>query len=255
MRVVFMGTPAYALPSLLALIESRHELLAVVAQPDRRGGRGRKLLSPPTVTLARQHGIPVFQPRAVKRGPFPEAFCALGADVAVVVAYGRILTPRLLGGPRLGCVNAHASLLPKYRGAGPIQWAVARGERQTGVTTMLMDEGLDTGPMLMKRAIPIGPDENAGDLALRLADLSAELLLETLDVLTEIEPPPQDHAACTLAPPLRKSDGHIDWVQPAQRIHELVRGMIPWPCASAVFRGERMRVVQTRPLEWDVAAC
>jgi methionyl-tRNA formyltransferase len=171
---------------------------------------------------------------------------ALEADVAVVVAYGRILTPTLLGAPRFGCVNAHGSLLPKYRGAAPIQWAIARGEKETGVTTMLMDEGLDTGDMLLERAIPIGPDETAAELALRLAELSGELVLETLARLHEVEPRPQDHAAHSMAPILSKSHGRIDWSWPAQRIHDLVRGMNPWPMGQAEFRGEPIRVHQTR---------
>jgi len=254
MRVVFMGTPAYAVPTLRALLNSEHEVLAVVAQPDRRAGRGRKLISPPTVTLAQEHGVRTMQPRGVRSGPFPPNFVALGADVAVVVAYGRILTPTLLGAPRLGCVNAHGSLLPKYRGAAPIQWAIARGESHTGVTTMLMDDGLDTGDMLLERAIPIGADETAAQLAVRLAELSAQLVLETLEQLNDVEPRIQDHAAHTMAPILTKDHGCIDWSWPAQRIHDLVRGMNPWPMGQAVFRGEPIRVHQTRPHP-DWSAC
>jgi methionyl-tRNA formyltransferase len=246
MRVVFMGTPAYAVPTLAALLGSRHQLVAVVAQPDRPAGRGRRMVSPPTVTLAQEHGVRTMQPRGVRSGPFPPNFVALEADVAVVVAYGRILTPTLLGAPRLGCVNAHGSLLPKYRGAAPIQWAIARGERETGVTTMLMDQGLDTGDMLLERAIPIGPDETAAQLAVRLADLSAQLVLETLDRLADITPRPQDHSQHSMAPILCKDHGHIDWSWPAKRIHDLVRGMNPWPMGQAAFRDQPIRVHQTR---------
>ncbi len=246
MRVVFMGTPAYAVPTLAALLGSRHQLVAVVAQPDRPAGRGRRMVSPPTVTLAQEHGVRTMQPRGVRSGPFPPNFVALEADVAVVVAYGRILTPTLLGAPRLGCVNAHGSLLPKYRGAAPIQWAIARGEKETGVTTMLMDEGLDTGDMLLERAIPIGPDETAAQLAVRLADLSAQLVLETLDRLADITPRPQDHSQHSMAPILCKDHGHIDWSWPAKRIHDLVRGMNPWPMGQAAFRDQPIRVHQTR---------
>jgi methionyl-tRNA formyltransferase len=246
MRVVFMGTPAYAVPTLAALLGSRHQLVAVVAQPDRPAGRGRRMVSPPTVTLAQEHGVRTMQPRGVRSGPFPPNFVALEADVAVVVAYGRILTPTLLGAPRLGCVNAHGSLLPKYRGAAPIQWAIARGERETGVTTMLMDQGLDTGDMLLERAIPIGPDETAAQLAVRLADLSAQLVLETLDRLADITPRPQDHSQHSMAPILCKDHGHIDWSWPAMRIHDLVRGMNPWPMGQAAFRDQPIRVHQTR---------
>ncbi len=252
MRVVFMGTPAYAVPTLRALLGSKHEVLAVVAQPDRRAGRGRRMVSPPTVTLAREHGVRTMQPRGVRSGPFPPNFVALNADVAVVVAYGRILTPTLLGGPRFGCVNAHGSLLPHYRGAAPIQWSIVRGEEHTGVTTMLMDEGLDTGPMLLERSTPIGPEETAAELAVRLAELSAELVLETLDQLHDIEPRPQDHAQHTLAPILKKCDGLIDWSWPAQRIHDLVRGFNPWPMGQATFRDQPIRIHCTRPVpEWD----
>jgi methionyl-tRNA formyltransferase len=246
MRVVFMGTPAYAVPTLAALLGSRHQLVAVVAQPDRPAGRGRRMVSPPTVTLAQEHGVRTMQPRGVRSGPFPPNFVALEADVAVVVAYGRILTPTLLGAPRLGCVNAHGSLLPKYRGAAPIQWAIARGEKETGVTTMLMDEGLDTGDMLLDRATPIGPRETAAELAVRLAELSGELVLETLDSLHDIQPRPQDHDAHSMAPILCKGHGRIDWSWPAQRIHDLVRGMNPWPMGQAEFRGEPIRVHETR---------
>ena len=246
-----MGTPAYAVPTLRALLGSEHEVLAVVAQPDRRAGRGRRMVSPPTVTVAREHGVRTMQPRGVRSGPFPPNFVALGADVAVVVAYGRILTPTLLGAPRLGCVNAHGSLLPRYRGAAPIQWAIARGETRTGVTTMLMDEGLDTGDMLLERAIPIGPDETAAELALRLAELSAALVLETLGQLPGLQPRPQDHSQHSMAPILTKEDGRIDWSLPAQRIHDMVRGMNPWPMGHAVFRGQPIRIQRTRPVpEW-----
>ena len=257
MRVVFMGTPAYAVPTLRALLGSEHQVIAVVAQPDRRAGRGRCLVSPPTIALAKERGVRTMQPRGVRSGPFPPNFAALGADVAVVVAYGRILTPALLGAPRLGCVNAHGSLLPRYRGAAPIQWAIARGESHTGVTTMLMDDGLDTGDMLLERSIPIGADETAAELAVRLAELSAELVLETLAVLPELQPRPQDHSQHSMAPILTKEHGRIDWSWPAQRIHDLVRGMNPWPMGQAVFRGELIRVHCTRPvLDWvacDVA--
>jgi methionyl-tRNA formyltransferase len=248
MRVVFMGTPAYAVPTLRALLGSEHEVVAVVAQPDRPAGRGCKLVSPPTVTLAREHGVRTMQPRGVRSGPFPPNFVALEADVAVVVAYGRILTPTLLGAPRYGCVNAHGSLLPRYRGAAPIQWSIARGETETGVTTMLMDEGLDTGDMLLERVIPIDPEETAAELALRLADVSADLVLETLAQLPTLEPRPQDHSQHCMAPILRKEHGVIDWSWSAQRIHDLVRGMNPWPMGQASFRGQPIRIHQTRPV-------
>ncbi|MFH1469266.1 MAG: methionyl-tRNA formyltransferase [Pseudomonadota bacterium] len=252
MRVVFMGTPHFAVPALQALLASEHEVCAVVAQPDRPAGRGPRTVSPPTVEVARARGVPlILQPRAVRSGPFPERFAALRADVAVVVAYGRILTPQLLAAPRLGCINGHASLLPRYRGAAPIQWAVARGEIETGVTIMQMDPGLDTGPMLLSRAIPIGPDEAAVDLAARLADLTAELILEAIARLPELTPVPQEHALHTLAPPLRREDGLVDWRWPAQRIHDLCRGLTPWPGAVVTFRGEPLGLHATRPVPWE----
>lgn len=251
MRVAFMGTPAFAVPTLEGLVKSDHRVVAVVAQPSRRAGRGRRLRPPPTVRLAQEHDIEVLQPRAIKRGPFPERWEALDADVAVVVAYGRILTPRLLAAPRHGCVNVHASLLPRYRGAAPVQWAVTRGERVTGSTTMLMDDGLDTGPVLLQRKLSIGPQETAADLLDRLAHQGAHLLLETLDRFHEIEPTPQDHARHTLAPPLSKEDGRVDWSRSASEIHDRVRGMTPWPGAWARFRGDRLRLHRVQPLEWE----
>lgn len=241
-----MGTPDFAVPTLDALVEAGHEILAVVAQPDRPKGRGKKLASPPTIERARELGLPTRQPRALRRGPFPEWFEAAGADVAVVVAYGRILPPRLLAAPRRGCINAHASLLPKYRGAAPIQWAVINGDAETGVTTLFMSEGLDEGDVLLVRRTAIGPDETSGELAARLARLGAELLVETLDRLDQIEPQPQDASQATLAPLLHKADGRIDWSSSAGRVHDRVRGVNPWPGAVTTFRGDTLKVWRTR---------
>lgn len=248
MRVVFMGTPAFAVPTLDALVSAGHEVLAVVAQPDKPSGRGNVLTSPPTVERARALGLDVLQPKAVKSGAFPAWMEGCGADVAVVVAYGRILTPRLLAAPRRGCVNVHASLLPKYRGAAPIQWAVVRGERETGVTTMLMDEGLDTGDMLLRRATPIGPDETAEELAGRLSVLGADLLVETLARFDELVPEKQDPAAATLAPLLKKEDGLMDWARPARALHDQVRGLTPWPGGYTTLRAATLKVHRTRVL-------
>lgn len=246
MRIAFMGTPDFAVPTLRRLLGSQHQIIAVVAQPSRRAGRGRRLQDPPTVTLAKEHGVPVFQPRAVRRGPFPERWESLGADVAVVVAYGRILTPRLLAAPRLGCINVHASLLPRYRGAAPIQWSVVRGEAVTGCTTILMDEGLDTGPILLQRSLPIGPQETAAELAGRLSQQGAELLLHTLQRLPALTPTPQDHSRHTLAPPLQKAHGQIAWSRSAHQIHCQVRGLTPWPGAFTHLRGDILRVHRAR---------
>jgi methionyl-tRNA formyltransferase len=249
-RIVFMGTPEFAVPSLDAVVAAGHEVLAVVAQPDRPQGRGQQLRAPPTVERARELGLPVRQPKAVRSGPFPDWMEACGADVAVVVAYGRILTPRLLAAPRRGCINVHASLLPKYRGAAPIQWAVVEGEAVTGVCTMQMDEGLDTGDVLLRRELAIGPDETAGELSPRLAALGAALLVETLDRLDGIAPTPQEHARATLAPLLQKQDGVLDWSQAAQRLHDRVRGLNPWPGAQTGFRGQVLKVQRTRVVDY-----
>lgn len=249
-KVIFMGTPDFAVPTLDALVAAGHEVLCVVAQPDKPKGRGNQLQSPPTIERARALGLPTRQPKAVRSGPFPDWMEAAGADVAVVVAYGRILTPRLLRAPRLGCINVHASLLPKYRGAAPIQWSVIHGERETGVATMVMAEGLDTGDVLREARVPIHPDESAGELALRLAPIGAQLLIETLVELATLQPRPQDHAAATLAPILEKEHGRIDWTAPAARIHDRVRGTNPWPGAFTSLRGEVLKVQRSRLVDY-----
>jgi methionyl-tRNA formyltransferase len=244
-----MGTPDFAVPTLEALAASDHELICVVAQPDRPKGRGKKLQSPDTVLRARALGIDVRQPHAIKRGPFPEWIETVGADVAVVVAYGRILTERLLVAPRLGCINVHASLLPKYRGAAPIHWAVMNGEKETGVATMQMDVGLDTGDVWMESRTPIGPDETAGVLWDRLSHMGADLLLQTLDQLDDLERRPQNHSAATLAPLLSKDVGRIDWNWSAKKVHDRVRGCCPWPGAHTIFRGQPFKIRGTRIVE------
>jgi methionyl-tRNA formyltransferase len=249
MRVAFMGTPHFAVPTLQALIESPHDVVMVVAQPDRPAGRGQKLVSPPTIELARAQELPIWQPRAVKSGPFPEAWCALEMDVAVVIAYGRILPERLLDVPRLGCVNVHASILPRYRGAAPIQWAVLNGDAETGITTMQMEAGLDTGPTLLQRSTPIGADETSGTLHDRLAVLGAELLIESLDQLESLQSRPQDHAAASHAPMLAKADGRVNWTRSAAALGWHVRGMSPWPGAFTMFRDERVKIHAARPVE------
>ena len=246
MRVIFMGTPDFAVPTLDALVKAGHEIMAVVAQPDRPKGRGQKMMSPPTIQRARELGIPVKQPRAVRRGPFVEWMTGAQADVAVVVAYGRILIPELLSAPRHGCINVHASLLPKYRGAAPINWAIVRGESESGVMTMQMAEGLDTGDVLLTARTPIGPDETAGALYGRLAPMGAELAVRTLAELDELMPSPQNHSAHTLAPLITKEMAQIDWSQPADVIHNLVRGFNPWPTAWTTLSGERMKVHRAR---------
>ncbi len=246
MKLAFFGTPAFAVPTLRALLDSEHEVALVVAQPDKPAGRGQTLQSPPTIELARARGVPTLQPAKVKTGELPETLEALGLDVAVVVAYGRILTPRLLAAPRLGCINVHASLLPRWRGAAPIQWAVLAGDATTGVATMQMAEGLDTGDLLLVEQTPIGPTETAGDLFVRLAELGAPLLLRTL--AEQPRPIPQDDAGVTLAPMLTKEHARLDWTRPARELDWQVRGLSPWPGTVTTFRGEPLKVLRARPV-------
>ncbi|MEC8422373.1 MAG: methionyl-tRNA formyltransferase [Myxococcota bacterium] len=247
MRILFFGTPDFAVTVLDALVESGHEIVCVVAQPDKPKGRGRKLVSPPTVQRARSLGIPTKQPRAVRRGPFVEwATRECEADVGVVVAYGRILIQELLDVPLRGCINVHASLLPKYRGAAPIQWSIIEGESETGVCTMQMDAGLDTGDVLLRRATPILDDDTGPVLWARLAELGAALMVETLERLDEITPSPQDDAAATHAPMLAKADGVLDWSGTAKRLHDRVRGVNPWPSGQTTLRGDLLKIHRTR---------
>ncbi len=247
MRLAFFGTPGYAVPTLDALVEAGHQVVTVVAQPDKRQGRGKKLRSPPVVERARELGLETRQPRGVRSGPFPTNYGSLDLDVAVVVAYGRILTPHLLAVPRLGCINGHGSLLPKWRGAAPIQRCIMAGERVTGVTTMLMDEGLDTGPMLLKRELTIDDDENSPELAERLSRLTAELVVETLERMPT--PQAQDADAASHAPLLQKEDARMDWTRDAWSLHCQVRALQPWPGTSCTFRGQPFKVKRTRMTE------
>lgn len=240
MRVVFFGTPDFAVPCLRAILDSgRHTVAAVVTQPDKPKGRGQELQPPPVKELAVSRGIPVLQPASVRKPPFAPELASLAPDVAVVVAYGKILPPDLLAVPKHGCVNVHGSLLPRWRGAAPIQWAVIAGDRVSGVTTMQMDEGMDTGDVLLVRELPLAPDETAGSLFARLAPLGAELLLETLDGLEKgtLSRTPQDGAKATHARMLEKEDGRIDWKKTAVEVDCHVRGMSPWPGAFTVYGG------------------
>jgi len=247
-RVVFLGSGAFAVPSLAALLDAGHEVAALVTQPDREKGRGRALAATPAKALAERRGVPVLQPRRIKEPAAIEELRALRPDVQVVVAYGQILPRAVIDIPRLGTVNVHSSLLPRYRGAAPIHWAVVEGERETGVTTMLIDEGLDTGPILLARATPIGPEETAPELEARLGPLGAEVLLETLDGLARgtLAPRPQDHARATLAPILKKEDGRIDWARPAEEIARRVRGLLPWPGTVTTVAGGDLKVLRAR---------
>lgn len=249
MRVVFLGSGAFAIPSFEALIDAGHDVVALVTQPDREKGRGRSLAPPPLKPVAEARGIPVHQPRRVREPAALERLRALAPELQVVVAYGQILPRSVIEVPPRGTVNVHGSLLPKYRGAAPIQWAIVNGERETGVTTMLIDEGLDTGPTLLSRSLPIGAEETAADLEPRLARLGAEVLVETLNGLGAgtLQPVPQDHARATLAPIIKKEDGRIDWSQPADVLARRVRGFHPWPGTFATWRGQPLKVLRARP--------
>ena len=240
MRIIFMGTPESAVPTLRRCVEAGHEVVGVWTQPDRPAGRGNRLKAPPVKEYALSAGLEVHQPAKIRTEEALALFSAREFDAAVVVAYGRILPPSFLRAPRLGCVNVHFSLLPKYRGAAPVNWAVVRGERETGVTTMLMDEGLDTGPVLLQRATAVEDGETAPRLLERLSHEGAELLAETLARFGEIEPRAQADEDATLAPILRREDGLIDWSLDAFQIERRVRGFQPWPNAHTTHHGRRL---------------
>ncbi len=243
MRILFMGTPEFAVPCLEALLQAGHEVCGVYTQPDKPKGRGYALAPPPVKELAQRFGLPVFQPKTLRTPEAAAEARALAPEVIVVVAYGKILPKEILEIPPRGCVNVHASLLPKYRGAGPIQWAVLNGETVTGVTTMYMAEGLDTGDMILRRETPIGPEETAGELHDRLSQLGAQLLTETLGQIAAGTAPriPQEGAS-SYAPMLTKDLCPVDWTKSAQQVHNQVRGLSPWPVASTVYQGKRLRI-------------
>lgn len=253
-RALFFGTPEFAVPSLRAL-SSIADVVLVVTQPDRPKGRGLKLAPPPVKELAQALGIPVVQPTKIRTPEFAASLREQHPDFALVIAYGRILPAGVLSAPRAGCVNVHASLLPKLRGAAPIQWAIARGERETGVCLMQMDEGLDTGPVFARATLEIDPNETAAELSPRLAALGAELVQRDLPryLAGELEPVAQEHTQATLAPLLRKEDGAIDWSKPARALHDLVRGFAPWPSAfTQLDSGARLKVHRTSVIEEQV---
>ena len=246
-RALFFGTPDFAVPCLDALAKIA-DIVCVITQPDRPKGRGLELAPPPVKVRAMALGVPVLQPVKVRTPEFAAELRALDAELAVVVAYGRILTRAVLDAPRRGCLNVHGSLLPRWRGAAPIQWAIASGDAETGVCLMQMDEGLDTGPVLARRALPIGPNETAGELAERLSQLGAQLLTEELPryLAGLLGAVPQADAGMTLAPILEKTHGAIDWSKRAQQAHDLVRGMTPWPGAyTRLAAGATLKVHAT----------
>lgn len=244
MKLIFFGTPQFAVPTFEGLLAEGFTVELVVSQPDEPAGRGYEVKPPPVKQAAQKAGIKVFQPAKLKEPATQEFLSQYHPDAIVVVAYGRIIPPWLIDLPRLGCINLHASLLPKYRGAAPIQWALAHGERVTGVTTMKIDPGMDTGDILLAREVEIRDEDTAETLAERLSLLGAELMVETLRGLErgEITPRPQDHAQATLAPMLKKEHGRIDWSLPAQEIAWRVRGLCPWPGAYTTFRGKSLHV-------------
>ena len=243
-RIIFFGTPSFALPTLRTLFEGPDEVIAVVTQPDREKGRGRKVLFSPVKELALQHDLTPLQPEKVKEEAFQEAVRSLQPDLIVVVAYGQILTKSILKIPKYGAVNVHASLLPKYRGAAPIAWTILNGEKVTGVTTMVMDEGMDTGDILLQAEVPIGDDETCEALHDRLASSGARLLLETVEKMKggNIQPIPQDHSKATYAPPLKKEDGHIDWKKEAMEIDRQIRAFNPWPGAFTKLGDQWLKI-------------
>jgi len=249
-RAVFFGTPEFAVPGLSALHDIA-EVTLVVTQPDRPKGRGLKLAPPPVKVLAEQLGIPVSQPTKVRTPEFAERLRAERADIALVIAYGRILPVPVLNAPRLGCVNVHASLLPKLRGAAPIQWAIVRGDRESGVCLMGMEEGLDTGPVFAREILEIDPDETSAELAARLSALGAELVRQQLPriIAGELESAPQDEARATLAPLIHKRDGEVDFNASARQVHNLVRGFAPWPSAQTRLGELRLKLHRTRVLD------
>jgi methionyl-tRNA formyltransferase len=248
MRLVFLGTPAFAVPTLEAIVQAGHEVAAVLTQPDRPRGRGQNAAASPVKEGAVRLGLTLYQPERVRRPESVEYLRVLGCDAMVVVGYGQIIPQGVIDLAPLGIINVHASLLPKYRGAGPIQWAIVRGETRTGVTTMRINAGLDTGDMLLKAETEIGPNENAIELGQRLAAMGAGLLVKTLDGLQAgtIVPEKQDDTQATLAPLLKKEDGAIDWVHSVQAIHNRVRGFQPWPGAQTSFRGQPLHLWRTR---------
>lgn len=249
MRLVFMGTPDFAVPSLRALVEGGHEVVGVFTQPDRPAGRGKYLKPSPVKVAAEELGLVVFQPEKIKTPEGIHQLRALGPDSIIVVAYGQILSREILQIPSKGCVNVHASLLPSYRGAAPIHWAVMRGEPLTGVTTMLMDEGLDTGGMLLKREVLISDDATTGELHDQLAALGGELLITTLYELEKgsLNPIPQTGKS-NYAPLLKREHERLDWSRRAIELHHQIRGLNPWPGAFTTFRGENLKVWKSTPL-------
>lgn len=252
-RIIFMGTPEFAVPSLARLIEAGHQIVSVVTGPDKPRGRGQKLTPTPVKELALSHQLPVLQPESVKDPAFADAVHRLAADIAVVVAF-RILPRAVFAAPRLGTFNLHSSLLPKYRGAAPINWAVINGDTETGVTTFFLDDRVDTGAMLLQERISIGPEEDAGSVHDRLSVLGAEVVVRTVDHILrgDLAPRQQDGGAATPAPKIFKEDCHIDWSKPARVVHDLIRGMSPHPGAFSLHEGHLVKIYRSTVQEGPV---
>lgn len=243
-----MGTPQAAVPTLRRCVEDGHEVVAVWTQPDRPSGRGNKVTFSPVKEFALAQNIPVHQPQRIKTDETKKLFASHDADVAVVVAYGRILPEEFLRAPARGCINVHFSLLPKYRGAAPANWAIVNGDKETGVTTMFMEPTLDTGPILLQSATKIGDMETAPELMQRLSETGAELLSETLARLDHLKPQPQDDSQASFAPIIKKEDGLIDWSRPAAVIDRAIRGFQPWPTAYTTFNSKGLTIWEAQPL-------
>jgi len=248
MKIVFMGTPDYAVKTLEALISSEHEVAAVFAQPDKPVGRKQILTPPPVKVTALENNIPVYQPATLRDGDAKKILEEIDPDVLVVVAYGKLLPEEILNMPKYGCVNGHASLLPKYRGASPIQWCIVCGETRTGITTMLMDKGMDTGDILEQITVDIGEEETAEELFERLSSVSASLMLSTLEKLEkgEITPRKQDEEKATYAPIIKKEMALIDFNKTAEEVHNGIRGYYSWPCAYFFLKGKRVKVISSK---------
>ena len=256
LRIIFMGTPDFATLNLKALIDGPDDVVAIVTQPDRPKGRGKQLAPPPVKLFAESIGIPVLQPAKIRTEEFLNGLLSYKPDLIVVTAYGRILPPSLLELAPMGCINVHGSLLPLHRGAAPIQWSVIKGDKEVGVTVMRMDEGMDTGDILLKESIQAGPDETAGTLFEKLAHLGSDTLLKAIKGLKEgtIAGTPQDHSQATEAPMLKKTDGLVDWSKNARELESLIRGLDPWPSAFSFLNSKRLRLFKPEVVyKWNAA--
>ncbi len=247
MRIVYMGTPQFAVSPLRALVAAGYEIAGVITRIDKPAGRGQNLTAPPIKSAAEKMGLPVYQPKRIREASFIEQLRSIGPEVVIVAAYGQILPQEILTLPKLGCINIHASLLPAYRGAAPINWAIIRGEDETGITIMQMDEGMDTGAVLMQERIVIDPTDTAGSLTERLSTMGAKLITTALPLIVDgkLLPLPQDSARATLAPLLKKEDGIIDWEIPAVDIYNRIRGLSPWPGAYTFLDGKKIKIIAT----------